>query len=802
MRGGGNWCREVAEESWLMDVQAGSPGAAADAAIGTFDWDIKTGHLTWDDETCRIFGIDRADFVPRIETFYAAVLPEDVPALGCAIEKAVATCGGFDAEFRIRRPDGSVRWVSGQARILAGADGDAERMVGVTRHSTRLLRSREAVVRTVEHMPDAFLAVDTTWHVSFANRQAEAMLGLAADTGEGKLLWQVWPSLVSGGFDQAVTDAMLRGESHTFSMHVAESDQWYQLRVVPDGDGLVIFASEISASRAARLEQHRGLTRPEQARRVLAYSAALAEADGVRDVTDVVATMVLGAFDASGMLVLLADSGKLRLAGHSGYTERLLGMIDGLPLEARLPLAQVTRTREPIFVASPSAYVEAFPTSAQMVEAGGKQAWAFLPLTVSGRSLGSLTISFDRPHEFAPEERGLLVSVAGLLAQTLERARLRDAERTLAGELQRHLLPRALPRPAGLVAAARYLPATAGMDVGGDWYEVIELPSERVGLVIGDVQGHNVHAAAVMGQLRNALRAYAAEGHPAPVVMSRTNQLMADLDPDSFATCCYVIIDPRRGTGEIVRAGHPPPLLRQASGRCALVETPVGLPLGVDHNESYRAQRIDLARGDALVLFTDGLVEDAARALDDGVAEVVEVVGRTPVDDLDDVAEQLVAAARAAEHRPDDIAVLVVRYDGLDGNHHADLVTMSVDRADPRAARTARDFIAGKLSIWGLDDLRDTVVLLVSEVVTNALRHTHGRVAIELVRLPGSIRVNVSDDTSMAPTQSLADLLDESGRGIPLVSALSDRWGSAPRGEGKVVWFELDDPALSGTMAP
>ena len=151
----------------------------------------------------------------------------------------------------------------------------------------------------------------------------------------------------------------------------------------------------------------------------------------------------------------------------------------------------------------------------------------------------------------------------------LERARLRDAERDLAAELQRGLLPQALAQAPGLVSTARYLPATDGMQVGGDWYEIIRISADRFGLVIGDVQGHNMHAASTMGQLRNALRAYAAEGHDAVSVVSRSNRLMADIDPGAFATCCYVEVDLRRGRAFVVRAGHPPPVLRSAERRDA-----------------------------------------------------------------------------------------------------------------------------------------------------------------------------------------------------------------------------------------
>lgn len=768
--------------------------ALAAADVGTFDWDIVTGQLIWDERLCRIFGLAEADFTPRIETFYALVVPDDLAQVLAAMRAAIASCGDFVAEYRVCLPDDSVRWVEARGRVLADPRGRPARMLGVARDSTDLRHGRDAVARVLEHMADAFIAVDSAWDVTFLNRHAESLLGVEHAAARGHPIWDIWPELTTSGYAAAFHAAMGSGEPATITMYVVATDRWFQLRLVPDRDGLSIFAVDITAARAADLERRRDVTRPEQARRVLAYSAALAEAVSVRDVTDVVATMVLGAFDGAGMIVSLADSGKLRLAGSTGYSPAAMALLDGLSIDAAAPIAQVMRTREPLFLPSAEAYLGMFPAMAPAVEAAEKHAWAFLPLTVSGRALGTLVISFDHPREFAPEERSLLVSVGGLLAQTLARARLRDAERSLAAELQQHLLPRALPQPTGLTATARYLPATEGIDVGGDWYELLELPGERVGLVIGDVQGHNVHAAAVMGQLRNALRAYAAEGHEPAVVMSRTNRLMADLDPAIFATCALLVIDLRAGTAVVVQAGHPSPVVRSADGRCRILVAPVGLPLGVDPDETYTASSVTLAAGDTVVLYTDGLVEDARRTLDEGLAALLAALTAAPDDDLEALADTLVAGATAAEHRSDDIAVLVVRHDGLPDADRPSLASMSVDRRDPRAARMARDFIAGQLGAWGLDELRDTTVLLVSEVVTNALRHTRGQIDIELCRLPGRVRVEVSDEASSPPILAVTDLLAESGRGVPLMDALADRWGTAPRGDGKVVWFALFDP--------
>jgi serine phosphatase RsbU (regulator of sigma subunit) len=557
----------------------------------------------------------------------------------------------------------------------------------------------------------------------------------------------------------------------------------------PDGQP----ARMLGVARDSTLARARDVTRPEQASRVLAYSQALAEADSVSDVIEVVATMVLPAFDATGLLVSLADSGKLALAGHSGYGRSAIEALDGLPIDANAPIAEVMRTRMPVFLPSLKAYLARYPETREDFARTGKRAWAFAPLTVSGRALGSLTISFDHPRELTAQERLLVVSLGALLGQMLDRARLHDVERELASELQRGLLPRALAQAPGLVSTARYLPASDGMQVGGDWYDVIRLSADRMGLVIGDVQGHDVHAASTMGQLRNALRAYAAEGHDAVTVVSRSNRLMADIDPEAFATCCYVEVDLRRGRAVVTRAGHPPPVLRSASGRTRVLDGTVGLPLGVDPDEIYVAEPVHFFPGDTLVLFTDGLVEDSRTTMDTGLAATAAAVRSGDVGDLEVFADGLVGQQRTAENRPDDIALLVVRYDGLDVTQRPKRATTMIDRGDPLAARTAREFITRVLSEWDLIGQRDAIVLLVSEVVTNALCDTEGRVDLTAIRLPGLLRFEVSDDTaSERPTRG-DGLLHESGDGIPLLSGFSDRWGTAPRGTGKTVWFELDD---------
>jgi anti-sigma regulatory factor (Ser/Thr protein kinase) len=203
---------------------------------------------------------------------------------------------------------------------------------------------------------------------------------------------------------------------------------------------------------------------------------------------------------------------------------------------------------------------------------------------------------------------------------------------------------------------------------------------------------------------------------------------------------------------------------------------------------------VRLGRGDTLVLFTDGLVEDSARSFDEGLASVLATLRGSATDDLESLADRLLAGSVDPDHRSDDVALLVVRHDGLPESALPAHARTWIDREDPRAARAAREFIGAHVSEPALADLRETAVLLVSEVVTNALRHTDGRVDLELWRFADRVRVEVSDETSRNPVPALGGLLDESGRGVPLMDALSDRWGTSPHGAGKVVWFELDLP--------
>ncbi|MEV0598431.1 SpoIIE family protein phosphatase [Streptomyces sp. NPDC050315] len=415
---------------------------------------------------------------------------------------------------------------------------------------------------------------------------------------------------------------------------------------------------------------------------------------------------------------------------------------------------------------------------------------AILPLPADGRVAGVCLIGWDEPHTFGPEERTLLTAAACLVGQALVRAHALDAEHELATMLQRSLLPRTLPALDGGVAVARYLPATGGLEVGGDWYDVIPLEQGHVALVIGDVQGHSAAAATIMGQIRTAIRAYAVEGHPPDVVISHANRLLVGMATDLFATCTYVELDIEEGNLWCVRAGHLPPLVRHPDGSSEEIEVEGGLPLGVHADAEFPLVMAGLAPGSVLTLVTDGLVESASLDFEDGMRRAGDVLSAADPSDAERVADDLLGGS---ERRADDVALLLLRYDGM--KVRPIRTTWAVWRL-PDAVMHARRFTARTLRSWKADDELDVVLLVVSELVTNAMVHTQGEVRLDLTLIAEErLRVAVTDASPRAPAKPVAVGWESTGgRGLLLVEAMTESWGSVPVSGGKQVWGEVALP--------
>ncbi|AXI76983.1 SpoIIE family protein phosphatase [Peterkaempfera bronchialis] len=578
-------------------------------------------------------------------------------------------------------------------------------------------------------------------------------------------------------------------------------------RVLADVEGrpsrMVGFIWDATAELHKRTRADRmAVLREERTRFIKEAARALSEAVTVRDVARVFTELPLPGRPPDGLVLASLENGRLQILGATGYRREAIQPYDRAPLDARHPAADAIRTRVPVFLASRDEYRERYPDAWPRVSPLGRRSWAFLPLIAGSRPIGVCLVSFDDDRQLDSDDRILLSTLGGLVGQSLARARLHDAEHELASGLQRVMLPRRVPPVPGTTTAVRYLPAGTGLLIGGDWYDVVPLPGGHVGLVIGDVQGHDVHAAGVMGQLRIALRAYAAEGHPPAAVMARASRFLADLDTGHFATCTYAEVNVEYGVVYAVRAGHLDPVVRRVDGSTVVQPVVGGLPLGISPEEEYKVTRFTLDPGEVVVLTTDGLVEARTLDLDEGMDRLRQAVGgplpetAKGVEPLEALADRIAAEAAESAEREDDIALLLMRWDGPAGGLPQQQLRRRIGQADLARIAELRGELRDAVSRWGVGDLADTAELLASELVTNALVHTD-RDAMVTARLyrdgDGSarFRLEVEDDSDQWPTRRTPGEQAASGRGLMLVEALADSWGVEPRGSGKRMWFEL-----------
>ncbi|MFI2369169.1 SpoIIE family protein phosphatase [Streptomyces sp. NPDC018833] len=517
-------------------------------------------------------------------------------------------------------------------------------------------------------------------------------------------------------------------------------------------------------------------------------SAKLAGATTVREVSRLVVSTLRGRLDADRIAVAELEADRLFVTALDPPDHQSWPQLWQSEWRSEWPDASCNAL--PTLQSSlREGHLSLWPSGAGL-EAGlagiGPGGLAVLPLPADGRMVGVCLVGWEESHGFGPEERSLLTAVAGLVGQALTRAHALDAGHELATMLQRSLLPRKLPALPGGVAVARYLPATVGLEVGGDWYDVIPLSDGHVAFVIGDVQGHSAAAATIMGQMRTAVRAYAVEGHPPDVVVARANRLLMGMETDLFATCLYCELDMEEGNARFVRAGHLPPVLRHPDGTTQELGVEGGPPLGVLEDAEFPMTEAGLAPGTLLTMLTDGLVESAHLALDDGMRRVREVLAAADPADTGRVADALLGSA---DGRDDDVAVLLLRYDG--SRARPERTHWTVWRL-PDAVMHARRFTARTLRAWGVPDMADVALLVVSELVTNAITHTRGEVRLNLTLSADRLRIAVNDASPRSPVKPAnVDWEATGGRGLLIVEAMSTDWGSVPLSGGKQVWAEI-----------
>ncbi|MBW1602819.1 serine/threonine-protein phosphatase [Streptomyces sp. JJ66] len=490
--------------------------------------------------------------------------------------------------------------------------------------------------------------------------------------------------------------------------------------------------------------------------------------------------------DSSGpRLPLLAGLAELPSAGAPEVAE----------IRGGSALGEVLRGVRPLFGDHPAARAALPELLGQERDVPSGDRAILAPLRGRRRVIGAAV--FLRRPERSPFEGDDLLVAAQLATHTalgVDKAVLYGREAYIADELQRTMLPDRLPQPTGVKLASRYLPAAESARVGGDWYDAIPLPGSRVALVVGDVMGHSTTSAAIMGQLRTTAQTLAQLDLPPQEVLHHLDEQAQRLGEDRMATCVYVVYDPVAHRMIVANAGHPPPVMLHQDGRAETLRIPPGAPIGVG-GVDFQAVELDAPAGATLLLYTDGLVESRHRDVWAGIETLREKLAETgrlirpdaaaPLEPLCDEVLDIVGPG----DRDDDIALLAARFDGI---APSDVAYWQLEPR-PESAGQARRLARRALATWGVEELTDPVELLVSEVVTNAVRYAERPVTLRLLRTD-ALRCEVGDDVPQLPRLRQARATDEGGRGLYLVNRMARRWGATRLSTGKLVWFEVPLP--------
>ncbi|MFE7278063.1 SpoIIE family protein phosphatase [Streptomyces sp. NPDC057623] len=499
----------------------------------------------------------------------------------------------------------------------------------------------------------------------------------------------------------------------------------------------------------------------------------------------------------------------LRRAAHQSVTPGVpeaviaLGEVDEYP-EGSAPVETLRSGRATVYeMTHPAitALVARDPARASRVREFGVHSVMAVPLSARGTNLGVAVLVRHRQAQlFQQDDVVLAEELAARAAVCIDNARRYTRERGTAVMLQRSLLPQRLPEQAAVEVASRYLPAGAHAGVGGDWFDVIPLSGARVALVVGDIVGHGIHASATMGRLRTAVRTLADIDLPPDELLTHLDDLVARLSTDRGpgdrgpesgaagevgATCLYAVYDPISQRCCLARAGHPLPAVVSPDGVADLVHLPAGPPLGLG-GLPFESAEIDLPEGSLLALYTNGLIKSPDRDTDEGVFRLRHLL-TGPEPNLDALCDRILTDL-LPPRPPDDVALLVARTRALDASQVA---TWDVPSDPSAVAQTRKDALA-QLDSWDLEDAAFVTELVVSELVTNAIRHAEPPIQLRLIHLThdNSLICEVSDGGNTAPHLRRARSYDEGGRGLLLVAQLTQRWGTRQTAKGKTIWAE------------
>ncbi|MEU6813333.1 SpoIIE family protein phosphatase [Streptomyces sp. NPDC046860] len=828
----------AAEEAAPADMWQSSPPGSIYDYIRVASFSLSPGGLIeqWSLRAEQLFGVPagRAVGLDPIEAF----VDPDLRSRGQRKMAEILDGREWTGVVPFRMPDGDdgSRGEEGMAEVYVmptrTAEGDKAAVCIVV--DVRTLRSIETDLAASQAIfgqsPFGFLLIDTDLRVRRANMRFASTFGGTPDDHRGKGVHDYLPRAEADRVSATMRRVLETGESIA-DMHVTgfvpDSDErrhWsINLYRVHSGSGRPIGVAWLGTDITARREAAREAA---SARRNLALLNEAGARIGnsldlettARELLDVV---VPGFCDLATVdlyqALLTGDEAPPKLADGSAELRRVAfaSAVSDEPFGGageRVELGAVHRF--PFNSPCADALRTARPQRVPAEEGGLVQSTLAVPMVAHDTVVGIVQFARTKGSEpFGDRDRDLAVELAARAAVCIDNARLYRREHERALILQRSLLPPGDPEASGLDIACRYLPGNAATEVGGDWFDVIELPGHRTALVVGDVMGRGLRAAVAMGELRTAVRTLALLDLEPAEVLSALDEIArglgtpggvqqatraarqprdADLSEVYLATCVYAVYDSVTRRCTFANAGHLPPVLVEPGEPALMLDVPPGMPLGVG-GEPFEEVEVDLPEGALLALYTDGLVESRDHPLDEGLQAFVQAL-TDPSRPLEDVCDHVLNSLDT-RHGEDDIALLMARVQGLPAESVGD---WTLPR-EPRSVGRAREYARAQLLSWDLEPLVDTTELLVSELVTNALRYGEGEIRLRLL-LDRTLVCEVWDAGLVQPRRRRARDTDEGGRGLQLVGLLSAAWGSRRTPRGKTVWFELPLPGADSPL--
>lgn len=637
----------------------------------------------------------------------------------------------------------------------------------------------------LEQLGDAVTVIGFDWRYRYVSERAAAIIGRPATEMVGAPVWEVFPEIVGTPEHAAAVRAMEERTAVKIVWFYDRVGRWFEQHAIPTGTGLVVVVDDVT-------EREQDARRAEQ---LLQIGNALAQAMSVADVAAVIQQEALPLLGAAGGALVLVDEphGLARTTGWSGFDDEFVRRWSEFSLTEPTPSLDAYRSGEPVILEDLPTARDRYPRLVEHLLSAGAATLAAFPL-ISGRAnLGAFAAHFTH-RAVSARDRSFMATVAVMCAQAVTRARLFDAEKRSVEALQRYLLPRSLPNLSDVEIAVRYNPSSSTADIGGDWFDAIPLPGGAVGLVVGDVEGHDVEAAALMGLIRSAVRAYALEGHPPAFILDRANRFLEGLQVPRLVTLSYVQLHPTEHLAIVASAGHLPTFVAAPGHEVVELPGEVGPPLGaVEATLPWPETTSSIPTDAILASFTDGLVEQRDADIDLGLQQVCTALTAAREGSAENAATALMQAR--PNGNDDDVAVLVARVCAPAVDPSRRHVRRRLPPT-PAAVFISRRFATQVLTLWSVpDETADDIKLAISELATNAARHSEDVIELNLVHTECSVRVVVGDSSHRMPRVHAADDEMIAGRGLFLVEAVSDRWGVDSNGLGKTVWCEFDLPA-------